>query len=108
MGKNSGNLERLDKMVKWCHANNLEFHITEMNVWNEKKIDEEAQAETFGKILNVLLNNRKTGVVGLGFWNVRDEDTANPNWSGTLWKNDGTPRKAYQRVKKELINNALL
>lgn len=34
---------------------------------DEKKIDEEAQAETFGKILNVLLNNRKTGVVGLGF-----------------------------------------
>lgn len=102
-----GNLERLDEMVKWCHANNLEFHITEMNVWMKKKIDEEAQAETFGKILDVLLDNRKTGVVGLSFWNVRDEDTANPKWNGTLWRNDGTPRKAYDRVKKELIENAV-
>lgn len=100
-----GNLERLDGMIKWCHANQLEFHITEMNVWMKKKIDEDAQAETFGKILEVLLNNKKSGVVGISFWNVRDEDTANPDWNGTLWKNDGTPRKAYERVKKELIVN---
>lgn len=101
-----GNLERLDSMIKWCHENNLEFHITEMNVWMKKTIDEDAQAETFGKILDVLLDNRKTGVVALGFWNVRDDDTANPKWNGALWRNDGTPRKAYERIKKELIFNA--
>lgn len=101
-----GNIERLDEMVKWCHKNNLEFHITEMNVWMKEEIDEDAQADTFGKIINVLLDNSKNGTVGINFWNVRDEDTANPKWNGTLWRNDGTARKAYERIKKELIVNA--
>ena len=105
--KEPGNLERLDAFIKWCHSNRLEFHITEMNVWMKEANhrDEEAQAETFGRVLDVLLNNRHTGVVGLNFWNVRDEDTANPDWAGTLWDNNGKPRKAYFRIKKELIEH---
>lgn len=101
-----GNLERLDAFIKWCHTNALEFHVTEMNVWmkDPAHLDEEAQADTFAAVLNVLLKNKENGVVGLNFWNVRDEDTANPDWNGTLWRNDGTPRKAYFRIKKELIN----
>ena len=101
-----GNLERLEAFIRWCHANHLEFHITEMNVWlkdgERTRLDE--QAETFGKVLEVLLANRTTGVVGLNFWNVRDEDTANPQWIGALWNNDGTPKPAYHRIKQELIN----
>lgn len=116
-----GNLERLDAMIKWCHANNLEFHITEMNVWMKPADDptmrakaksraiipptEAAQADTFGAVLGVLLQNRKSGVVGLNFWNVRDEDTANPTWQGTLWRNDGSFRPAYMRIKQELIHH---
>lgn len=105
--KEPGNLERLDRFIKWCHANDLEFHVTEMNVWmkDPNKIDEDAQAETFSAVLNVLLSNRKSGVVGLNFWNVRDEDTANPDWAGTLWDNNGNPRKAYFRIKEVLINH---
>lgn len=119
--KTPGNLERLDAMIKWCHANNLEFHITEMNVWMKPAGDpamrtqtksrtlvaptEATQADTFGAVLGVLLQNRKSGVVGLNFWNVRDEDTANPTWQGTLWRNDGSPRPAYVRIKQELIHH---
>jgi endo-1,4-beta-xylanase len=99
-----GNLERLDAFIKWCHANNLEFHITEMNVWMKNKVDEDAQASTFTSVLRVLLNNRATGVVGLNFWNVRDADTPNPDWKGTLWDNEGRPRKAYFSIKKELVS----
>ncbi|MEG1587190.1 MAG: endo-1,4-beta-xylanase [Bacteroidales bacterium] len=105
--KKPGNLARLDAMIKWCHANQLEFHITEMNVWmkDPATADENAQADTFGAVLQTLLKNRHTGTVGLSFWNVRDEDTANPAWQGNLWRNDGTPRRAYHRIKQILINN---
>lgn len=103
--KEEGNLERLDAFIKWCHANDLEFHVTEMNVWMKDVVDEDAQADTFGKVLEVLLKNRETGVVGINYWNVRDEDTSNAEWQGTIWRNDGTPRKAYERIKKELIMN---
>ena len=102
-----GNLKRLDNFISWCHNNNLEFHITEMNVWiKDGDISRETeQAETFAEVIDTVLKHHKNGVVGVSFWNVRDEDTANPNWMGCLWRNDGTERPAYKRIKEILIEN---
>lgn len=105
--KQPGNLERLDKFISWCHENKLEFHITEMNVWIKDRdtLREAAQAETFARVIDTVLKHRKEGVVGVSFWNVRDEDTANPDWMGCLWRNDGMERPAYNRIKEVLIEN---
>lgn len=105
--KQPGNLERLDKFISWCHENKLEFHITEMNVWIKDRdaSREAAQAETFARVIDTVLKHRKEGVVGVSFWNVRDEDTANPEWMGCLWRNDGTERPAYHRIKEVLVEN---
>lgn len=102
-----GNLERLDAVIKWCHKNNLEFHVTEMNVWNKELgvNKEKEQAETYTAVLDVLLKNSKFGVTGLNFWNIRDEDTPNQEWKGCLWDNEGRARLAYDEIKKTLINN---
>lgn len=103
--KGPGNLERLDEFISWCHKNGLEFHITEMNVWikDRNAVREEEQAETFAKVIDTVLKHYKEGKVGVSFWNVRDEDTSNPDWMGCLWRNDGTPRPAYDRIKEVLI-----
>lgn len=103
--KNEDNVKRLDDFVTWCHDNNLEFHITEMNVWikDMTTTTEAQQAETFAAVIETVLKHYKHGRVGVSFWNVRDEDTANPTWSGCLWRNDGTPRPAYDRIKEVLI-----
>lgn len=105
--KEPGNIERLDQFISWCHMNGLEFHITEMNVWiKDRDISrEKAQAETFAKVIETVLKHNSKGVVGVSFWNVRDEDTANPDWMGCLWRNDGTERPAYNRIKEVLIDN---
>lgn len=105
--KEPGNLERLDSFIKWCHANELEFHITEMNVWlkDGDRSREDQQADTYQAVLEILLNNRSSGVVGLNFWNVKDQDVPNPKWLGTLWNEDGTAKKAYDRIKQTLITN---
>lgn len=99
-----GNLERLDGFITWCHENQLEFHITEMNVWikDGDAGKEQAQAETYAKVAATLFKHTSTGKTGINFWNVRDEDTANPNWMGCLWRNDGSTRPAYRRIKEEL------
>lgn len=102
-----GNLEKLDRLIKWCHRNKLEFHITEMNVWMKDGLNEEAQADTYGKVLEVLLRNRKTGVVAINFWNVRDSDTSNPAWHGNIWQDNGKPRKAYTRIKEIIIKESM-
>lgn len=103
-----GNIQRLSAFIDWCHANRLEFHVTEMNVWlkDENSNKEIEQAETFRAVTEVLLSKIKTGVVGLNFWNIRDEDTANPEWKGTIWNNDGKPKPAYLEIKKALLKHA--
>lgn len=108
--KEPGNLERLDNFITWCHQNGLEFHITEMNVWikDQDTNREEAQAETFAAVVRTVLKHCNEGITGVNFWNVRDEDTGNPDWMGTIWRNDGTPRPAYARIKKVLIDNVEL
>lgn len=105
--KTAGNLSRLSSFVDWCHQNNLEFHITEFNVWDPSNSNRQGQADTFGAIVQLLLSKLKTGTIGINFWGIKDEDTGNPTWYGTLWDNTGTPKLAYNRVKQELINAAI-
>ena len=101
-----GNLERLDNFITWCHKNRLEFHITEMNVWikDGDVSKEKQQADTYGAIFSTLLKHTREGKVRVNFWSVRDVDNYEPEWMGCLWRNDGSPRPAYDRIKKELID----
>ena len=104
--KEEGNLERLDEIVKWCHKNNLAFHITEFNVWlkegNEGKWQD--QANTFTAIISVLLDNSDNGVVGINFWQIRPQDTQHEDWDGCLFDKDLNPKPALYAVR-ELINS---
>ena len=95
-----GNLEYLAEIIQWCHAINLEFHITQFNVWlrdgDEGKIH--SQAATFKEITKVMLDNRKTGIVGINFWHVRANDTANKDRDGCLWTDDYMAKPAYYEI----------
>ena len=95
-----GNLEYLAEIIQWCHANNLEFHITEFNVWlkneNANKINE--QAKTFQAITKVMLDNRNTGTVAINFWHIRAKDTRNKDWDGCLWDNNYNKKPAYSEI----------
>ncbi|MCD6354569.1 MAG: endo-1,4-beta-xylanase [Prolixibacteraceae bacterium] len=99
-----GNIERLGEIVRWCISNNLEFHITEFNVWlkegNENKLTE--QAATFKAITKTVLDNRGAGMVGINFWHIRAKDTQNKNWDGCLYNNDYQPKPAYFEIKELL------
>ena len=71
-----GNIERLGAFIDWCHENNLEFHITELNIWSpvEMANDYEGQAETFTEIVRTLVKKRHTGVVAIDFWYMRSAE----------------------------------
>lgn len=102
-----GNLERLSSFIDWCHQNGLEFHITEYNVWLKTAQDgsETDQANTTEAIFRVLHSKRKGGVIGFNVWGVIDSDTANPDWNGALWSNDGKQKESVDRIKKVLLEN---
>jgi len=99
------NLDNLSSFIDWCHENDLEFHLTEVNInyTNEAQfLNEERQANTFSKLIETVLKKRHTGIVGVNFWYYHDES------SGTkvmMWRPDGSPRPAVQRVKQMLLDN---
>lgn len=95
-----GNLEYLAEIIQWCHANNLEFHITEFNVWlrDDDKGKIYSQAETFTEITKVVLENRHTGTVGVNFWHIRGNDTQNKDRDGCLWNDSYQPKPAYHSI----------
>lgn len=105
--KNQDRMREFDAFITWCHNNNLEFHITEMNVWINDGDDEEKQAATFKAVFDTILPHCADGTIGICFWNVRDEDTDKADRKGTLWRNDGTPRPAYFALRESLFKNAI-
>jgi endo-1,4-beta-xylanase len=98
------NLKRLADIIDWCHANELEFHITEFNVWlkgdDAGKLEE--QAESFYAITKTVVSRYGSGVVGINFWHIRGIETQNKDRDGGLWANDYHPKPAYYDVKRAL------
>lgn len=104
-----GNIERLGAFIDWCHENNLEFHITELNIWSpvEMANDYEGQAETFTEIVRTLVKKRHTGVVAIDFWYMRSADTLkNKVIKCSPWAHDGTPLPAVESIKRMLIEES--
>jgi GH35 family endo-1,4-beta-xylanase len=125
--KEGDNLKVYDSFIRWCHKNNLEFHITEFQVYmlsrkerNEKKddgkkggkrwllhvSDEElisrfpAQSKTYKVIVETALKYRSSGVIAINFWHLMDSGSMSRD--GALWGPRGEPRPAYYVVQKLL------
>ncbi len=100
------NLTALGNLIEWAHSHNLEFHITENNVYlrGENVGDWEKQAETFRAILSTVLAHRSTGVVTWNTWMIRDSDGKASDRTPTLFFADGSPKPAYYAVQDVLEN----
>ena len=69
------NLSLFRDLIDWAHSYDLEFHITEASVWIDGAHTESAfqtQAETYSKIMQVLLEKRYNGKVGWNIWHIDD------------------------------------
>lgn len=116
--KNPQNIANLQKMITWCHENNLEFHISELDVivyenhanntrnqeigWQKLKETRKEQAETIGAMLEVFLQNRGKGAVGLNFWTMHDHVHGNTAFA-SLFDDMGNPNESYYKVKELLL-----
>ncbi len=103
-----GNMERLASLIDWCHSNDLEFHITEFNVWLKPedldKLDE--QANTFYEIVKLAAEKQKSGFVGVNFWHIRGVETQNKDRDGGPWAEDYTPKESYFKIKEALCESS--
>ena len=103
----ANNMNKLDALIDWAHANRLSFHITENNVWlRDDKKDYQAQAQTFEAILRLLLKKRNGGVVTWNVWNLSDRDSwkKKRKLEGCLFDRNYRAKPAYYALQKVLGN----
>ena len=75
-------LQYLDFLMDWTHKNNLEFHITELNLWVKEETPnldsiQNIQAELYKKIIDKMISKKNNGVVALNFWGIKDRKGPN-------------------------------
>lgn len=110
-----GNLEKLNSLIDWCYQNNLEFHITEIDISMGKNVprsifvekDKEI-ADTYAAILDTFLKKVGKGAVGFNCWAVEDRfRVVEGAFAGVIDEN-GQPRNAFYKMKEVLLRNATL
>ncbi|MBI9072974.1 MAG: endo-1,4-beta-xylanase [Melioribacteraceae bacterium] len=98
------NITALENLIDWCHSNDLEFHVTENNVFlrngNEGKFEE--QAETFRAIVEAVLSKRESGVVSWNLWMLRDGFGQAGHQNPVLFYETGNAKPAYYAVQEVL------
>ncbi|MBU3005366.1 endo-1,4-beta-xylanase [Paraglaciecola arctica] len=102
---NSDYLIRLDNLIKWSHQNNFEFHVTENNIHHDSDQPYDMEiSRVYVNIINVLLDNRQSGVVGWNLWTIADQQHySNPKIKLLgLWDENYQPQPAFYEFTKAL------
>ena len=98
------NITALGNLIDWAHTHDLDFHITENNVYlrdgNEGKWEE--QAATFKAVVKMLLSKRESGLVTWNVWMIRDSDGIAANRTPVLFFEDGSAKPAYYAIQDVL------
>ena len=104
--KDADNLLKLQQLIDWCFENQLEFHITELDVkTKDEATDKKAISDTYEAILSVFIKNKNKGATALNFWSLTDRvKSENEIYAGLLSK-DLNPNPVIFNLKKLLLVN---
>lgn len=101
--------EYLDELIQWCHANDLEFHVTEFDYTFEaknhppKKKDLERQAQLYEKVLRAIIKHRHTGMVSFNCWGLVDKtDGEVSKRHKHLYDGAFNPKPSYEAIRRVL------
>jgi GH35 family endo-1,4-beta-xylanase len=102
-------LMELSDLIDWAHANDLDFHITELDYKIADKSDLlkefQTQAIIYQKIVNVLQSKVNSGVVTLNLWDMGERFKKPDIYFQSIYDSNFEPTPAYSIIKKALINN---
>ena len=97
-------LKKLSKLIDWAHQNNLEFHVTELDyfIQDKSKLNEglKSQAEFYQKLINVLQQKTKSGVVTLNLWDIGERTKKGKEGAfQSIYNSNFQPTPSYNVIK---------
>jgi len=111
--KVDGNMKRLNELIDWCYENDLEFHVTEIDIKMGKSVNginfpEKAEevADTYGAITEAMVKKIGKGAVTINCWAMKHRRRKTEGSFAGLFDDDLKPTPAYFRVKEVLLANA--
>jgi len=97
---------KLANLIDWAHQNDLGFHVTELDylVKNKKDIESERQIQkrVYQKLLEVLLEKSKNGVVTLNLWNIGERVKKDTGYFQSIYDAKYNPTPAYSVIKEAI------
>lgn len=111
--KVDGNMAKLNDLIEWCYENNLEFHVTEIDIKMGKSVNginftEKAKevADTYGAITEAMVKKIGKGAVSINCWAMKHRRRDTEGSFAGLFDDELKPTPAYYRIKKILLENA--
>ena len=102
-------LRDLSDLIDWAHANDLDFHVTELDykVIDKSNLKEEfqTQADIYEKIIKVLKSKLNSGVVTLNLWDMGERFKKPAIYFQSIYDTNYKPTPAYHVIKNALKNN---
>ncbi|WP_163324761.1 endo-1,4-beta-xylanase [Draconibacterium mangrovi] len=109
----NGKMEQLNELIDWCYQNDLEFHVTEIDVNVGKNVDdsifvqkEKEIADTYAAITETMLKKIGKGAVTINCWALKHRRRRIEGSFAGLFDDERKPTQAYYRIKKVLLENA--
>jgi GH35 family endo-1,4-beta-xylanase len=100
-------MQKLAHLIDWAHANNLAFHITELDYLikedEDKTVERLNQKRVYQAIVDVLVEKSKNGEVTLNLWDVGERYKSGTGYFQSIYDEDFKPTPAFE-VIEEIMN----
>ncbi|SNR78223.1 Endo-1,4-beta-xylanase, GH35 family [Lutibacter agarilyticus] len=94
--------KKLADLIDWAHQNDLEFHVTELDYFVKDSNNLDAaykkQAEVYQKIVDILIEKSKNGVVTLNLWDMGERFKKDKGYFYSIYDSKFEPTPAYKTI----------
>ena len=97
-------LKKLSKLIDWAHQNDLEFHVTELDYFiddlTQLKKGLKNQATFYQKLVTLLQEKTKSGVVTLNLWDIGERTKKGKEGAfQSIYDSNFQPTPSYNIIK---------
>ena len=99
-------MQKLSDLIDWAHANQLAFHVTELDylVKDVSQLESERtiQKQVYQRIVDILIEKSKQGEVTLNLWDLGGRNKKDVGQFQSIYDENFNPTPAYSVIEKAL------